>query len=97
MGEVTEAAYILLPEGAYVRHASTSKEEAMVVGCPECKVAPGERCVESDGVSWRKSLHQARHDQAIRFGARVRFIGGARVFYPDDDLASAQQTDSVAA
>lgn len=75
---------IALPAGAFVRHAVTDKESALKVGCPVCMVEAGSRCVEADGVTWRKALHLERHTLAISTGARVRFIGGARVLYADE-------------
>lgn len=83
-GLSTRATRVFLPEGAYVRHAVTSREEALPTPCPRCNVAPGERCVEEDGVTWRKALHVERHTAAIEAGARIRFIGGARVHYLDE-------------
>lgn len=62
----------------------TSKDEALTSACPQCNAAPGERCVEADGVTWRKSCHGSRHDAAIAAGARIRFINGSRVRYVDE-------------
>lgn len=68
-----------------MREAVTSKQEALRVNCPTCHVPPTGRCVESDGVTWRRSFHVARHTLAIANGARIRYIGGMRVFYDDDE------------
>lgn len=76
--------WLELPGGAYVRHATTTKPEALKAACPKCNAAPGERCTEEDGVTWRPKMHVDRHTAAIAAGARVRFIGGIRVYYHDD-------------
>jgi hypothetical protein len=76
LAQIEEEAYV-------VRNVSTSKEEALNYECPKCRTAPGDRCTEEDGVTWRKSLHQERHAAACEGGARVRFIGGVRVHYAD--------------
>jgi len=67
-----------------VRHGVTDKESARKVRCPTCGADPGNPCVESNGTTVRKALHVDRHTRAIAEGARVRFIGGARVFYDDE-------------
>lgn len=83
-GLVREAFLIELPSGAFVRHAVTDKESAKKVECPTCGAEPDSPCTESNGTTVRKALHVDRHTRAISQGARVRFIGRARVFYEDE-------------
>lgn len=80
---------IMIPEGAWVHHAVTSREEALKVECPTCRVVPGSPCVEPDSRAARKALHVARHSLAIGRGARIRFIGGVRVFHADEEANAA--------
>lgn len=67
--------------GGYVKVGTTSKKEALAVACPKCSSAPGDGCVQ-DNVA-RRALHIERHHRAIELGARIRFIGGAMIFYDD--------------
>jgi predicted ribosome-associated RNA-binding protein Tma20 len=78
--------HIPLPADAWVRKATTTKEEALRYQCPRCHAGPQDRCTMPDGVQWRKSFHIERHVVAIDNGARIRYINGARVFYEDEVL-----------
>lgn len=81
------AIFVRLDGGFFVQKASTTKEEAIQYECPKCHAEAGDKCVEDDGITWRKSLHIERHGHAIENGARVRYIGGSRVFYADEQAA----------
>lgn len=67
-----------------MRHAVTNREEALKVECPKCRQMPGSPCIDLETRSARKALHVARHSLAIGRGARIRFIGGCRVYHPDE-------------